>query len=143
MPFAQIIIYSITLLAAAAVFFFLRSIYKNRIRKVMFPKKVSEEEREEDRKFNELYQKNKQKELMKHQEMLREKQKDIQVYKEDPEIVDIAKPVGKWTKMVMMGNGLMQRFAQLIHREGGQKGFWELFIKAQASTKGKYKGKGR
>lgn len=95
MPFAQIIIYSITLLAAAAVFFFLRSIYKNRIRKVMFPKKVSEEEREEDRKFNELYQKNKQKELMKHQEMLREKQKDIQVYKEDPEIVDIAKPVDK------------------------------------------------
>ncbi|MFP3031367.1 MAG: hypothetical protein ACEY3M_09625, partial [Wolbachia sp.] len=64
-------------------------------------------------------------------------------YKEDPEIVDIAKPVGKWTKMVMMGNGLMQRFAQLIHREGGQKGFWELFVKAQASTQGKHKGKGR
>uniref|UniRef100_A0A1A9VJW3 ABC transporter domain-containing protein n=1 Tax=Glossina austeni TaxID=7395 RepID=A0A1A9VJW3_GLOAU len=71
---------------------------------------------------------------MKQQEMLREKQKDIQVYKEDLEIVDIAKPVGKWTKMVMMGNGLMQRFAQLIHREGRQKGFWELFVKAQAST---------
>ncbi|MDG7052353.1 MAG: hypothetical protein LKM45_00465 [Wolbachia endosymbiont of Alcedoecus sp.] len=143
MPFAQIIIYSITLLAAAAVFFFLRNIYKNRIRKVIFPKKALEEEWEENRKFNELYQKNKQREFIKHQEMLREKQKDIQVYKEDPEIVDIAKPVGKWTKMVMICNGLMQRFAQLIHREGGQKGFWELFIKAQASTKGKYKGKGR
>ncbi|MGL9717608.1 MAG: hypothetical protein ACR5K9_02765 [Wolbachia sp.] len=143
MPFAQIIIYSITLLAAAAVFFFLRNIYKNRIRKVMFPKKVFEEEREEDRKFNKLYQKNKQKELMKHQEMLREKQKDIQIYKEDPEIVDIAKPVGKWTKMVMMGGGLMQRLAQLMKREGDKKGFWELFVKAQASTKGKYKGKGR
>ncbi|MDG7053034.1 MAG: hypothetical protein LKM45_04085 [Wolbachia endosymbiont of Alcedoecus sp.] len=143
MPFAQIIIYSITLLAAAAVFFFLRNIYKNRIRKVIFPKKALEEEWEENRKFNELYQKNKQREFIKHQEMLREKQKDIQVYKEDPEIVDIAKPVGKWTKMVMMGGGLMQRLAQLMKREGDKKGFWELFVKAQASTKGKYKGKGR
>ncbi|MFP3035635.1 MAG: hypothetical protein ACEY3A_01120 [Wolbachia sp.] len=143
MPFAQIIIYSITLLAAAAVFFFLRNIYKNRIRKVMFPKKVLEEEWEEDRKFNELYQKNKQKELMKHQEMLREKQKDIQVYKEDPEIVDIAKPVGKWTKMIMSSGGFMKRLAQLINRESVKKGFWELFVKAQASTQGKHKGKGR
>ncbi|WP_265044967.1 hypothetical protein [Wolbachia endosymbiont (group A) of Macropis europaea] len=143
MPLTQIILYSVTLLAVAAVFLFLRKIYKNRIRKIIFPRKVFKEEWEEDRKFNELYQKNKQKELMKQQEMLREKQKDIQVYKEDLEIVDIAKTVGKWTKMVMMGNGLMQRFAQLIHREGGKKGFWELFVKAQASTQGKHKGKGR
>ncbi len=143
MPLTQIILYSVTLLAVAAVFLFLRKIYKNRIRKIILPRKVFKEEWEEDRKFNELYQKNKQKELMKQQETLREKQKDVQVYKEDPEIVDIAKPVGKWTKMIMMGNGLMQRFAQLIHREGGQKGFWELFVKAQASTQGKHKGKGR
>ncbi|WP_338406383.1 hypothetical protein [Wolbachia endosymbiont (group A) of Longitarsus flavicornis] len=143
MSFGQIIIYSIALLAIVKVFLFLRKIYKNRIRKIIFPIKVLKEEWEEDRKFNELYQKNKQKELMKQHEILREKQKDVQVYKEDPEIVDIAKPVGKWTKMVMMGNGLMQRFAQLIHREGGQKGFWELFVKAQASTQGKHKGKGR
>ncbi|BEP31058.1 MAG: hypothetical protein WBIAU1_05360 [Wolbachia endosymbiont of Drosophila biauraria] len=143
MSFGQIIIYSIALLAIVKVFLFLRKIYKNRIRKIIFPRKVFKEEWEEDRKFNELYQKNKQKELMKQREILREKQKDVQVYKEDSEIVDIAKPVGKWTKMVMMGNGLMQRFAQLIHREGGQKGFWELFVKAQASTQGKHKGKGR
>ncbi|KDB19455.1 hypothetical protein [Wolbachia endosymbiont of Glossina morsitans morsitans] len=143
MSFGQIIIYSIALLAIVKVFLFLRKIYKNRIRKIIFPRKVFKEEWEEDRKFNELYQKNKQKELLKQQEMLREKQKDVQVYKEDPEIVDIAKPVGKWTKMVIMGNGLMKRFAQLIHSEGGQKGFWELFVKAQASTQGKHKGKGR
>lgn len=143
MSFEHILIYGITLLIGIKIFLLCRKIYKNLIRKIIFPRKVFKEEREEDRKFNELYQKNKQKELMKQQETLREKQKDIQVYKEDPEIVDIAKPVGKWTKMVMMGNGLMQRFAQLIHREGGQKGFWELFVKAQASTQGKHKGKGR
>ncbi|WCR57752.1 hypothetical protein [Wolbachia endosymbiont of Ctenocephalides felis wCfeJ] len=143
MPFEQIVTYGATLLAIAATFLFLRKIYRNRIRKIIFPRRVLKEEWEENRKFNELYQKNKQREFIKHQEMLREKQKYIQVYKEDLEIVEIAKPVGKWTKMVMMGNGLMQRLAQLIQREGGQKGFWELFVKAQASTRGKHKGKGR
>ncbi|WP_264375480.1 MULTISPECIES: hypothetical protein [unclassified Wolbachia] len=143
MPFGQIITYSTILLTIIAVFLFLRKIYKNHIRKIIFPLKVLKEEWEENRRFNELYQKNKQKELMKQQEMLREKQKNMQVYKEDLEIVDIAKPLGKWTKMVMMGNSLMKHFSQLIHREGDKKGFWELFIKAQSSTKGKYKGKGR
>ncbi|NSM56378.1 hypothetical protein HET73_01990 [Wolbachia endosymbiont of Atemnus politus] len=140
MPF---ITYNITLLAAVAAFLFFRKIYRDRVRKVIFPKKVLKEEWEENRKFNELYQKDKQRELMKRQEMLRESQKDYMQYKEDLEIVDIAKPVGKWTKMVMMGNGLMQRFAQLVKREGSKKGFWELFVKAQASTQGKHKGKGR
>lgn len=95
MPLTQNTSYSVTLLAVAAVFLFLRKIYKNRIRKIIFPRKVFKEEWEEDGKFNELYQKNKQKELMKQQETLREKQKYVQVYKEDPKIVDIAKPVGK------------------------------------------------
>ncbi len=67
---------------------------------------------------------------MKRQEMLRKKQKDIQVYNEDSKILDIVKPVGKWTKMVVIGSNLMQHFALLMHREGRQKGFWELFIKA-------------
>ncbi|MDM8335303.1 hypothetical protein [Wolbachia pipientis] len=139
----QVIIYSITLLAVATAFLFFRKVYRDWVRKIIFPKKVLEEEREENRKFNELYQKNKQKELMKRQEMLCESQKDTQVYKEDPEIVGISKPVGQWTKMVMMSGGFMQRLAQLIKREGGKKGFWELFVKAQASTQGKHKGKGR
>ncbi|QOD38539.1 hypothetical protein [Candidatus Wolbachia massiliensis] len=143
MPFGQIIIYSITLLAVAAVFFLFRKIYKNQIRKIVFPKKVLEEEWEENRKFNELYQKNKQKELLKQQETLRENQKDYVQYREDSEIVDIAKPIGKWTKMVMLSGGFMQRLAQLMKGEGGKKGFWELFVKAQASTQGKHKGKGR
>ena len=141
----QIILYSIALLAIVKVFFFFRKVYKKRIRKILFPKKVINEEWEEKRKNNELYKEKKQRELEERQQILRENQKsDIQqVYNEDIEIVDIAKPVGKWTQMVMLGGGLMKRLAQLINREGGQKGYWELFIKAQASTQGKYKGKGR
>ncbi|APR98345.1 hypothetical protein [Wolbachia endosymbiont of Folsomia candida] len=145
MSFEHIIIYGIALLVVLKIFFFFRKIYKNRIRKVVFPKKVLKEEWEENQKDNERYKEKKQKELIKRQETLRESQKndDIQVYHEDLEIVDIAKPVGKWTQMVMLGGGLMKRLAQLINREGGQKGYWELFVKAQASTQGKYKGKGR
>ncbi len=124
-------------------FFFFRKKYRDWVRKILFSKEVLKEECEENRKYNELYQKNKRKELMKRQEMLRKKQKDIQVYNEDSKILDIVKPVGKWTKMVVIGSNLMQHFALLMHREGRQKGFWELFIKAQASTSEKHKGKGR
>ncbi|WP_265037600.1 hypothetical protein [Wolbachia endosymbiont (group A) of Anomoia purmunda] len=68
---------------------------------------------------------------------------EIQVYKENLKIIGVAKPVGKWTQMIILNDGLMQRLAQLIQKEGDQKGFWQLFVKAQASTQGKYKGRGR
>ncbi|WP_265031327.1 hypothetical protein [Wolbachia endosymbiont (group A) of Tiphia femorata] len=68
---------------------------------------------------------------------------DDQVYKENLKIVGIAKPVGKWTKMVILSDGLMQRLAQLIQEEGSEKGYWELFVKAQSSTRGIYKGRAR
>ncbi len=143
MSFGQIIVCSVVLLAMAIVFLFFRKKYRDWVRKILFSKEVLKEECEENRKYNELYQKNKRKELMKRQEMLRKKQKDIQVYNEDSKILDIVKPVGKWTKMVVIGSNLMQHFALLMHRESRQKGFWELFIKAQVSTSEKHKGKGR
>lgn len=69
--------------------------------------------------------------------------KENQVYKENLKIIGVAKPVGKWTKMVILNGELMQRLAQLIQEEGNEKGYWELFVKAQSSTQGKYKGRGR
>ncbi|MDG7056541.1 MAG: hypothetical protein LKM43_00065 [Wolbachia endosymbiont of Penenirmus auritus] len=68
---------------------------------------------------------------------------DIQIYKADLKIVGIAKPVGKWTKMAIINNELMQRLARLIQEEGSEKGYWELFVKAQSSIRGKYKGRAR
>ncbi|MCV3769764.1 MAG: hypothetical protein K0T53_03555 [Wolbachia pipientis] len=109
----------------------------------MFPKKVFKEELEKNKKYNELYQKNKLKELIRRQEILHKKQKDVKVYKEASKIIDIAKPVGKWTKMIIIGSDLIQHFTQLINKNGKQKGFWELFIKTQVLTRGKHKGKGR
>ncbi|MGL9725527.1 MAG: hypothetical protein ACR5KV_02170 [Wolbachia sp.] len=143
MPYGQIIIYSTTLLIIVAVFLFLKKYTEIALGKSYFSKESLKKSEKKIENLMNYIKKNKQKELMKKQEILSDKQKAMQIYKEDLKIVDIAKPVGKWTKMVMMSSGLIQRFAQLIHKEGGKKGFWELFIKTQASTKGKHKGKGR
>ncbi|VVC27489.1 Hypothetical protein CINCED_3A025211, partial [Cinara cedri] len=105
---------------------------------------TKETTKEEDKKNNKLHKKNKQKERKQTLEQENITQDDIkQIYKEDLEIVDIIKPLGKWTKMVMQNGGLVLRFAQLIKSEGSNKGFWQLFVKAQSSTKRKNKDKGR
>ena len=135
MLFEQIILYATVLLVIAAVCLFLKKIYKKRVAII---------KSKENRKEDESYKEKKRRELEKHKEILRDNQKsEERVYQEDLEIVDIAKPVGKWTKMVMQNGELMLRLAQLIKSDGGKKGFWELFVRAQASTQGKYKGKGR
>ncbi|VVC27477.1 Hypothetical protein CINCED_3A000982, partial [Cinara cedri] len=118
---------------------------KVRKKRIIVTKKTTTEE---DKKNNKLHKKNKQKERKQTLEQEIDNnvtQDDIkQIYTEDLEIVDIAKPLGKWTKMVMQNGGLMLRFAQLIKKnEGGQKGFWQLFVEAQSSTKSKNRGQGR
>lgn len=124
MSYEQIVIYGIILIVAIKIFLFFRRIYTNLVRTFHL--------RESEKKTEHIYQENKL-----HLE------NQSQVYKENLEIVAIAKPVGKWTKMVILNDGLMQRLAQLIAEEGDEKGYWELFVKAQASTQGKYKGRGR
>lgn len=141
----QIALYGAALFIIIKVFLLVRKKYKNH---TIFTKKdTKEEHKQEDRKNDKLYEKNKQKEFQQtlQQKIHNDIEKDNikEIYKEDIDIVGIAKPVGKWTEMVMRNGNLMLRFAQLIRSEGGQKGFWELFIKAQASTQGKHKGKGR
>ncbi len=119
MSYEQIVIYGIILISAIKIFLFFRRIYKNLVN-------LRESEKENGKyvsKKTSFY--------------------DIQVYKENLKIVGIAKPVGKWTQMAILNNQLMQRLAQLIQQEGDQKGFWELFVKAQVSTRGRYKGRGR
>lgn len=123
----SIVIYGIILIVAIKIFLFFRRIYTNLVRR-----KVLFHLRESEKKTEHIYQENKL-----HLE------NQSQVYKENLEIVAIAKPVGKWTKMVILSDGLMQRLAQLITEEGDEKGYWQLFVKAQASTQGKYKGRGR
>lgn len=117
MSYEQIAIYGTILIIAIKIFLFFRRIYTNLIN-------LRESEKKTDQELH----------LENH---------DIQVYKENLKVVDIAKPVGKWTQMVILNDGLMQRLTQLIQKEGDQKGFWELFVKAQSSTQGKYKGRGR
>ncbi|WP_264736412.1 hypothetical protein [Wolbachia endosymbiont (group A) of Rhinocyllus conicus] len=117
MSYEQIVIYGTILIIAIKIFLFFRGIYKNLVRTFH----LGESEKKTDQVENH----------------------DIQVYKENLKVVDIVKPVGKWTKMVILNDGLMQRLVQLIAEEGDEKGYWELFVKAQASTQGKYKGRRR
>jgi hypothetical protein len=130
MSLTKIILCCVLLLLIIKVFSVLKFVYIE---------KVTEKEY---RKADELYKKKKaRKDMEKRQELLRDN--PAQVYKENIDIVDIIKPIGKWTQMVMKNGGILLRLAKLIKSEGGEKGFWELFVKAQSSTQGKYKGKGR
>jgi len=116
MSYEQIAIWGIILIVAIKIFsFFSRRAHKSPVRK------VSLEESEEKFEHN----------------------LEIQVYKENLKIIGVAKPIGKWTKMAILNNELMQRLALLIQAEGDKKGYWELFVKAQSSTRGRYKGRGR
>ncbi|WCR59290.1 MAG: hypothetical protein PG978_000726 [Wolbachia endosymbiont of Ctenocephalides felis wCfeF] len=135
MSYEQIIIYGLIFLLAIKIFLFFRKIYltgRERYYKSRFLCGYR------SKKTKDLYREKKQKKLH-----LENQIDPLQVYREDPEIVDIAKPVGQWTKMVIFSNGLMRRLAQLIQKEGGEKGFWQLFVKAQASAQGKCKGRGK
>ncbi|MDG7056454.1 MAG: hypothetical protein LKM44_03130 [Wolbachia endosymbiont of Meromenopon meropis] len=145
MSFGYISIYSVVLLVGIKIFLLCGKLSKKFVKKVIFFKKIRKKGWNKSGKYNEHYRTNeqKEKELIKHQEIPHKKLEDVQFYEVNPEIINIAKPLGRWTKMVMMGNGLMKRLSQLIHEEGRKKGFWELFVKAQASTKGKYRGKAR
>ncbi len=127
---AKVILYVVLLLILIRIFLVLKMVYREKI--------IIAEYKKDD----ELYKKKKaKKDLEKRQELLRDNQ--AQVYKENMNIVGIIKPIGKWTKMVINNGGILLHLAQLIKSEGGEKGFWELFVKAQSSTQGKYKGKGR
>lgn len=115
MSYEHISICGIILIIAIKLFsFFSRRAYKSPVRKVSLEE--SEEQNLDD---------------------------DVQIYKANLKVVDIAKPVGKWTQMVILNNVFMQRLVQLITEEGSEKGYWELFVKAQSSTQGKYKGRVR
>lgn len=76
-------------------------------------------------------------------ESVKKTEHNLQVYKENLKIVGIAKPIGKWTKKAILNNKLMQRLAHLITEESSEKGYWQLFVKAQSSTRGIYKGRAR
>ena len=63
---------------------------------------------------------------------------------ERPQIVDIVKPVGFWTSMVL-GQKLtyLVSSAKLMNENNKDKGFWTSMVEAQARAAGRERGKGR
>ena len=65
-----------------------------------------------------------------------------QPIREAPQIIDIVKPIGRWTNFI-----IKQKLSYLYNffavRKDDNKPYWQTVIDAQAKTQGKDKGKGR
>lgn len=68
--------------------------------------------------------------------------KNQQNQMEKPEIVDIVKPVGFWTSMVL-GQKLTYLVSSAKLMNENKKGFWTSMVEAQARAQGRERGRGR
>ncbi len=75
-------------------------------------------------------------------QIIKSKQKEPEF--ERPQIVDIVRPVGFWTSMVL-GQKLtyLVSSAKLMNQSDEKKGFWTSMVEAQARAAGRERGKGR
>lgn len=78
----------------------------------------------------------------KNYQVIKSKQQEPEF--ERPQIVDVVKPVGKWTAMVL-GQKLtyLVSSAKLMNENDSKKGFWTSMVEAQARAAGRERGKGR
>ena len=77
-----------------------------------------------------------------YQIISREEEKEVEF--ERPQIVDIVKPIGFWTSMVL-GQKLTYLIssAKIMNNNDQKKGFWTSMVEAQARAAGRERGKGR
>jgi hypothetical protein len=73
-------------------------------------------------------------------QIMANKQQDVDF--EKPQIVDIVKPVGFWTSMVL-GQKLTYLVSSAKLMNDNKKGFWTSMVEAQARAAGRERGKGR
>lgn len=62
---------------------------------------------------------------------------------EKPEIVDIVKPVGFWTSMVLGQKLTYLVSSAKLMNDNSKKGFWTSMVEAEARAAGRQRGKGR
>ncbi|MDA7705071.1 hypothetical protein N8772_01145 [Rickettsiales bacterium] len=92
----------------------------------------------QDKKDEDLYR-NKQQEQQKYSKI----QQESQNQKDEVEIVDIVKPVGFWTSMILGQKLTYLVSSAKIMNQNRQKGFWASMVEAQEKAQGRQKGKGR
>ena len=107
-------------------------------KKKKLPKLKKNYIKEEDEKFREKKEFTKPK----NYQIIPTKQQRPEI--ERPEIVDIVKPVGFWTSMVL-GQKLtyLVSSAKLMNQSDATKGFWTSMVEAQARAQGRERGRGR
>jgi len=96
------------------------------------------EKKKLDKKDEDLYR-DKRKEEERYSKIEKENQNNI----DEVEIVDIVKPVGFWTSMIL-GQKLtyLVSSAKLMNKNR-KKGFWSSMVEAQERAAGREKGRGR
>ena len=96
------------------------------------------EKKKLDKKDEDLYR-DKRKEEERYSKIEKENQNNI----DEVEIVDIVKPVGFWTSMIL-GKKLtyLVSSAKLMNKNR-KKGFWSSMVEAQERAAGREKGRGR
>ena len=97
---------------------------------------------EDDRK---KYLEKKQRQIEQFQKNIRASQNHQIIRYTETRVVDIKKPIGKWTKLVTM---TQLQYISNVKKMMGEKfsnklGFWQIKVKAQAMSQGREKGKGR
>ena len=133
----EYIIYAIIILIAIlCIIFIIRSIIEIKIEKT----RLEEEEKIKKRKklnkqAEELFRKKEQENI--------KKINNTQEVSTSPQIVDIVKPIGFWTSMV-----LGQKLTHLINsanimNKDNRKGFWVRMVEAQDKAAGRQRGRSR
>ena len=102
------------------------------------PKKVKKLPKEDDVRFIKKEEPSKGK--SDSYEIIKKTANNIDV--EKPQIVDIVKPVGFWTSMVL-GQKLTYLVSSAKLMNDNKKGFWTSMVEAEARAAGRQRGKGR
>jgi glycine cleavage system aminomethyltransferase T len=103
---------------------------------------LSKDQKQEQKEIDEMQQ-----EMLSGVEVINQKGKGTDLILAHQQVVDLAKPVGKFSSMIIKQKigfimalaGLKNQFA----KDGQKVGAWRLFIKAQAMSKKFEKGQGR
>ena len=121
---------------------------KKRIKKILAKSPYKKEHKPKPKRDDDFLSKDKVREAKKR----REREKGVSIYDpdgknaelaaDDQQIVDVVKPVGRWSSFIMKQKmGFILAMGGL---QGNKKGgFWTNLIKAQAASRGKGESKGR
>ena len=123
------------------IYYFIRCLYLSRKYRPKYDKKTKQALNNKFNKPDEIIERNKEAETKLKADLNQLNQKTDLTVKQDRVIVDIAKPVGIWTKFVTQQK--ISWLQAMIGSKAQSDKFWQNIIKAQERAQGKQKGRSR